>query len=123
MEQLEASLSSEHIDQIHQPPLGLPRVDAGSEDLVRLGLGPGGRELGCSTAVIKMELVVGIEYEGQQLQQGEPILGQLAADKTDKSLTVLQNAFMNVKSKNNPLNRKFQISESFTSKRTPPHRS
>ena len=71
-----------------------------------------------------MELVVGIEYEGQQLQQREPILGQLAADKTDESLTVLQNAFMNVKSKNNPLNRKFQqISESFTSKRTPPHRS
>ena len=49
-----------------------------------------------------MELIVGIEDQRQQLQQGEPVLGQLATDQTEESLTVLQNAFMNVKSKNKP---------------------
>ena len=47
-----------------------------------------------------MELVVGIKDQREHLQQWEPVLGELATDKTDEPLTVLENAFVNVKPKN-----------------------
>ena len=103
MDQLEAAACPEHIEQIHQPAPGLPRVhregpDPGLGLLLPLGLTIGHGLLGGAAGVVHVELVAGVEHQRQQLQEREPVLGNLGAHEAHKTLTVLQNTFMNVES-------------------------